>query len=77
MRKTVPDLDSGFVSGKWFRGSFTWLFEHFQQFQGINMPKEILTLKDFHSDISVFIQLQDNTDAEVIHHILFRQSSAA
>lgn len=43
----------------------------------INMPKERLTSKDFHSDIAVFIQLQDNTDAKIIHHILFRQNSAA
>lgn len=55
----VPDFDSGFVSG-FEVPSLDCLNVSIvarNVFNNINMPKEILTSEDFHSDISVFILL--------------------
>lgn len=72
--KTGPDLDSGFGSGKWFRDSFASVFEHFHCSKECALQHQYANRNNL---ISLFIQPQDNTDAEVIQHVLFRQSSAA
>lgn len=75
----VPDFDSGFVSGFEVPSldCLTVSIVARNVFNNINMPKEILLQKTFIQTFQCLSYCQDNTNAEVINHIRFRQSSAA